>query len=192
MNDGTITLNFNEPVNAFAFDATYVSIQRTQSALIMANTYQLTSGTSTRSTDGLQLVVTVSFFDLKTIKQVNPSFTSARTTSYRGVSAQTVQDMAGNQVTPIVITSALNAISRLIPIPLVSLVFAFDFDLDASNVTLSFSETMDETSLDATKIGFHKTHAIASGLGRLSADRWIDSLQLTINLVRLESCQSWY
>ena len=148
LNMGTITLNFNEPVDSATLDVsglTLLSAPNSTSSLTL-------SGGNTSSDDGHQLVVLLSVDDLNELKKMEDTFVSQET-SWLAAAVRTIRDMAGNPLQPVTISSPLNAVSFINDTTMPVLV-AFHVDMSAEIVTLEFAETVNTSSILFTGITF--------------------------------------
>ena len=104
LNDETLTLYFNEPVNASTFIPSGLTVQnarRSRTGVVLSNSYTL-------SDDGLAIIVTLSNTDLNEIKRIDALLVS-EDTSYVTVTRDLIQDMSDNPVIPILNGNALRA-----------------------------------------------------------------------------------
>ena len=140
----TITLSFSETVNVTTLDVT-------QLTLVGANgdSYTLTDG---QILHGNEPVVTINLvrFDLDIIKQKLNLATNNDNTML-SLTNLTVQDMNNNFVVPLNFTEALD-VSEFTPDEINPYLESFDLDMDAATITLSFSETVNSSSLNVTSI----------------------------------------
>ena len=98
------------------------------------------------------LTVHFSHFDLNTVKALTELATSDEDT-FLSLTSTTVQDMVHNYVVPINASQSLKVTNYTADTTRPQL-RGFSFDLDAGNLTLTFTETVNVTSLDVTQLTF--------------------------------------
>ena len=101
------------------------------------------------------LTVHFSHFDLNTIKALTELATSGEDT-FLSFTSTAVQDMVRNYVVPINASQPLKVTNYTADTTRPQL-RGFSFDLDAGNLTLTFTETVNVTSLDVTQLTFINT-----------------------------------
>lgn len=144
-NSETLTLNFNEPVNAATLQATGITLLDDQSG----TPYRLSDG-NTSSLNGLQIVVDLTETDLNNIKELETLLVSLET-SYISITGDVIEDMNGNGVVPIDPDEALNA-SMFVNDTTRPRLGSFDLDLNSNTLTLEFVETVNTSSINFTGI----------------------------------------
>ena len=147
LNFETLTLNFDEPVNASSLDTTGITLLSEQSG---SSTFTLTEGSNTSSENGLQIVINFSVDDLNEIKFLEALFVDIDS-SYVAIEPIAIADMNGNLVVEIVPENALNA-SSFVNDTTRPRLFAFDLDLNTNIMTLEFVETVNTSSINFTGI----------------------------------------
>jgi len=113
----------------------------------------LTSG-STASANGLQLIIGLTVADLNAIRALSPLFTST-SSAYMSFTSALILDMANNAVAAVSNTAALQAASFITDSQQPTLL-SFDFNLNAGTIILTFSKTMNVSTLAVAGIGFQK------------------------------------
>ena len=98
------------------------------------------------------LTLYFSHFDLNTIKALTELATSEEDT-FLSLTSTAVQDMVRNYVVPINASQPLEVTNYTVDTTRPQL-RGFSFDLDAGNLTLTFTETVNVTSLDVTQLTF--------------------------------------
>ena len=147
LDTGLLLLSFDEPVNASSINPDRFVLQSGNSGMITS--YQLTSG-STSSADGLIIALNTAPSDLNLIKNFTDLFVDEET-SYLGFLPGAIADMNMNLI------SALN-LSQAIPVGLFIAdttrpeLLSFDLDLTGERITLSFTETVNVSTLDVAQI----------------------------------------
>ena len=141
LNHGTLTLNFDEPVNTSTFDPTGITLASTMGG---SSTLPLTGGNTT-SYNGLQVVVNLSDDDLNDIKVLESLYTDSDNV-YISLEPSTIADMNGNPVNAVFLSDALNATS-FINDTTSPILLAFDLDFNSDILTLEFAETVNTSSI---------------------------------------------
>ena len=145
LNSETLTLNFDEPVNAMTLDATGITLLNRQGG----TQYELTGG-NTSSINGLQIVVDLIDRDLDIIKEMESLLVSTKS-NFISITEAVIADMNGNQVNPIPIQDALNSSSFINDTTRPNL-REFDLNLNSNILTLEFVETVNTSSINFTGI----------------------------------------
>ena len=146
LNLETLTLNFDEPVNASSLDTRGITLLDESGG---ASRYSLTGGTAV-SDNGLQIIVVLSPDDLNGIKTIESLFVSLESSNI-AITSSTISDMNGNPVVEITFDDAING-SSFVNDSTRPVVRAFDLDLDANTMTLEFVETVNTSSINFTGI----------------------------------------
>ena len=147
LNLGSLTLHFDETVNSTSFDASGVTLVSSSSSLSVA--YTLTNTSFTISANSPVLEVVLSSSDLNAIITNNNIATSIND-AFLIATNESVSDLFGNSLRPIAQTSAQQAGSfTLDTTP--PLLFNWGLDMDAGQLLLTFSETVDITTLNPTQ-----------------------------------------
>lgn len=149
LNTGTLTLSFNETVNANSLDTTQLTLASGRNITDSAHTYTLTNTSSVTSQPNLPTVtIIMSTFDLNRIKQLTALCTS-QNTSYLYVSSQAVADTFGNLNLRVPPTQAIRA-QQFIPDKTPPTFAGFSLDMNTGTFTLTFSETVNSATLYLT------------------------------------------
>jgi len=148
MNNGTLLLNFNEPVDVATLDVTKLILQSHANEAV-SDTFRLTSG-GTSSSNGLQVLVQMTDTDLNNIKKREYLYVNS-SSAYLQVEAGFIKDMAGNQIVAIPNASA-QAAALYITDTTRPRVVSFSLDMTAETLTILFSETVDVRSYNASAI----------------------------------------
>ena len=106
------------------------------------------------------LIVYLSRDDLDEVKKL-ASLATSNGDSYLSITSTAVLDMVGNNVTAISASAArmTNGYTRDVSEPVL---LGYDLDIDAGNLTITFSETVNVSTLDVTQLTFHNTRNIWS------------------------------
>jgi hypothetical protein len=140
MSLGTITLNFDEPMNASSLEVTGLRFQAVPSFTAGDAEYRLTDGTFA-TVNGLSVTVNMTTTDLNAIKAI-AGLVVDNTTTYLTVDAGAVTDMAGNGVNAIASSDAL-AVAQFVADSVRPSLVSFSIDMDTGVLELTFTETMD-------------------------------------------------
>ena len=195
VNLGTLTLNFDEPVNASTLDPTGISLLSSEDM----REIRLTGGNTT-SDNGLQIVVVITEDDLNAIKVLENLYTEDSNV-YISVDPSTISDMNNNPVNAL---SALNATAFTNDTTSPKL-RAFDLDFDSDILTLEFVETVNTSSIDFTGITLqddsntNNTYTLTGGVLESYADSAIvrfkllrdDANQVKIQEIALTGRTTW-
>ena len=174
-NNGQIILSFSEIVNGSSFNGTAIILQNNDQGDITH--YRLTGGyTDTFISDILN--VTLDSKDTNTIKAILNLATSQETT-YISVESGLIHDMNGNALSETVIKASKYIDDRVRPVLL-----NFTLDLNSSEIQLTFSETVDASTLNISAFTISSSpllDAISIHLESSSASK-TDSTEITIYL----------
>ena len=195
VNLGTLTLNFDEPVNASTLDPTGISLLSSEDMREL----RLTGGNTT-SDNGLQIVVVITEDDLNAIKVLENLYTEDSNV-YISVDPSTISDMNNNPVNAL---SALNATAFTNDTTSPKL-RAFDLDFNSDILTLEFVETVNTSSIDFTGITLqddsntNNTYTLTGGVLQSYADSAIvrfkilrdDANQVKIQEIALTGRTTW-
>ena len=167
LNQGLITLNFSETVQAGSIVLTDIALQNTRQ---LDNTtdvsYSLTGG-QVLSSDGPMIVIQISDFDLNELKLIPELVSGADNISantFLTLRLTAVRDSNENFVHEIPFSDALEAaafISDITPPALLG----FDLDLNVGVITLNFSEAVNGTTLNPagiTLLNMNETNATST------------------------------
>ena len=146
---GVLNFTFTDIIDANTFDATAITIQSTVTAT-PGETVQLTSSTTTNSTDGYDLVVQLSVQDLLRIRDI-PALATRRENTYLSIQAFAVDDVNGVDVLAITDGKAIQA-SEVFPDTIPPDFEYFDLDMDEGTLTFKLSDFILESSFQPTSI----------------------------------------
>ena len=149
MNLGTISMTFDDVMSVATLKPISFTLQSSSSIVTGTKTYQLTGG-STASVDGFTIIISLTSTDLNAIKALR-SLCSALTNTYLVVSSDGLLNYASVPMVSIISNSALRATSFVADTtsPVLS---SFSFNQASGQLTLTFSETVDLTTLDVSQI----------------------------------------
>ena len=178
-NSGVFILNFSEPISGASFNISNVILQSVQdlTAWLSEDSHsQLISPPSyVVAVDTLSLVIRLGWDDQNAIKAKYKLYTTVAN-SYFSATAAAVTDLYGNALTPILYSNAL-ALSAVTPDSTSPVLLAFNLDmnnlafsqsvlnktvtLQTAQLTLMFSETVDMTTFNPTKITLQSSQTIS-------------------------------
>lgn len=175
MNDNTLTLNFNEPVNDIndAYDA--ITIQSKADLTDVnapAPTKVTLSGAKSkvRSTDGMVLIIYLRDKDIN-LKTKDAGLAISDNTSFISMKSAFIVDMAGVNVKPIFYTAAkqtpAGGFTQDTTRPQLQ---SWDLDMTLARLTLHFLETMDIASLEVDKIKLQAKASVVDTADDTSGD----------------------
>jgi len=147
LNSDLMSLTFSETVNAATFDPSAMTIQGLEDTSLSSLSYDLTGGEASQI-DSTIVSLNLTHGDSNAIKRLIKVASSSENT-FLSFSEQLVNDTAGNQVTPRAVDSAIT-VSNYTADGVRPTIENFDFDLASGTLVLSFSETMNASSIDVT------------------------------------------
>ena len=149
LNSGNLTLEFSETVDTNTFDITAFTLQSSANVSESIDSYNL--GTPYLLTgDEVVIVQLLQYTDFNTIKSKGELGTSTANT-FLTITELAITDMIGNPVDPIDSEFGLKAL-RVIPDMIQPELESFDLDMDEGTITLTFSETVNTSTLDVSQI----------------------------------------
>ena len=147
-----LVLSFNETVNS---DVTVAEITISDGSGLLTDerTFTLTNTSFTTDPDTPILTIRLSVFDLNELKKREGLATNINNT-FLSFSSLTLTDVFGNAVVPISLNASIMA-NVYVPDTIPPSYTGFSLDMDNGVLTLTFSETVNSTSLDTTRLTFH-------------------------------------
>ena len=150
LDKGLLQLIFSETVNASSFDPAGITIQSVHNATIIpTDQHTLTGGSLTMLVDSIVLTLNMTTTDLNIIKARGIALDN--TTTWLTLTNSTVLDMSDNPVTPIVNNFDAEPVTLYDPDITEPVLVNFTLDLTQELLLLTFSETVDATSVNATQ-----------------------------------------
>ena len=148
LNAGMITLSFSETVRLSTINVTQLTLQSSRSN--STQSFTLTNFSLTNDADSTMLDITISVDGLNRIKFLSELATDLNST-FLSLTALFITDMFGNRIVSIPATGAkqITGFTKDVISPVIEY---FDLDLNVGNLTIEFSETVNASSLDVTKI----------------------------------------
>lgn len=149
LNSGNLTLEFTETVDTNTFDITAFTLQSSSNASESIDSYNL--GTPYLLTgDEVIIVQLLQYTDFNTFKSKGELGTLTENT-FLTITDLAITDMIGNPVNPIESEFGLKAL-KVIPDMIQPELESFDLDMDQGTMTLTFSETVNTSTLDVSQI----------------------------------------
>ena len=152
MNIGQLEMTFTETMSAATLKPALFVIQ--SSATIGFEQYRLTNGTIAQVDDTLLTIDLVSA-DMNQIKKMT-ALASSKDSTWLSIMVKAVQDMATNDIVPVVSAKAKVANNFTEDLTKPKLV-SFDIDMHEQTVKFTFSETMDVSTFHGKQITIHST-----------------------------------
>ena len=149
IDDGLLTLLFDEPIDIDTVNLTLITLLSAPTSGPGVESFTLTGGTAT-TMNQLQVIVNMTRSDLNTVKQML-SLIRGTASSFVSIPPEFITDVSGNPVTEVNTTSAVMA-SSFINDGTEPRILAFDMDMNTGVLTLFFSETVDVSTFDFTGI----------------------------------------
>jgi len=146
---GALSLLFSEAVNISSLDPSGITLLNTNSAATATQRFTLTGGMSFPNYTEVTFELFLTFEDLSAIQELTNLATSPND-SFIALSTGSIYDMFGNSVVDIPLTNAQQALAHDPDMRPPRLEF-FTFDLDEGLLVLTFSESVNITSLNASQ-----------------------------------------
>lgn len=182
--DHLLVLTFDETVETSSFRILSVALQDHQSN--PSQTVGLTSGSSTTSPDGTEVVITLSTDDFNAITATFP-LASMEENTFITLAASTVLDTNGNPSVEILSSNALqitNHTADQTPPTLDD----FDFDVNSGRLTLVFSESVNVSSFMPFQVTIQNLRSNATEIYALTGGMITQPISTTIvvSLTRMD------
>lgn len=178
LDNGVLTLVFNESVNITTFDMTQLTLQSDMSG--PSSTYTIIGGVPTQrlsTTIDLSLLVS----DLNAIKAL-PGLASLRGNTYLSITSATIKDMNDNNVLPLPMSDSLLA-TVYTEDETGPTITGFDLNYDSGVLTVYFDETIDLATLDPRAMTFQSS--LGANVHTLRESVGLDMGLLTFTRVQL-------
>jgi hypothetical protein len=148
MHTGKLTLVFDETMDVDELKVAQIALHsHADKTNADYQVVTLSAGSSSSSPNGVSVVIDLSTTDLNNIKVNTELAHKVKTTVFLTASATAIKDMNGKTLNAV----ASKAAGSFIEDTFAPTLESFEFNLNTRTVTLSFSETMKASSLDATK-----------------------------------------
>ena len=161
-NTGVLNLTFTDVVDSLSFTADGIVFQSVMDTDLYPSspTYPLTSGSRTNSPNGNLLVVRLSHSDLLNLNSI-PGLAINQNDTYITMRADVVDDTRGEDVIAITDGNAVQVTNfyfdRIMPE-----LSSFTLDMNTGELSLTFSETINETSIMYEGISLYSTSSLNS------------------------------
>ena len=183
LDNGVITLVFNESVNLTSFDTTQLTLQSDRSG--PSSTYTIVGGMTSQR---LSTTIDVSLLpnDLNAIKAL-PDLASLRSNTYLSITSSTVKDNNDNYVLPRPMSDAL-LVAEYTADTTGPTIEGFELDYNSGVLTIYFDETIDLATLDPRALTFQSSSGENSvNFHILSDSVGLDTGLLTFTRVQLSN-----
>ena len=147
MNSGTLILSFDKQISEATVDIVAVTLQNSINRTVWFSPSRDSLYTGSERT----LSVRLSHNDVQRLKKIRDLATSVEN-SYLTVTANLIQDIQGRDIKPIADGQALQA-TTFTPDTTAPVLHSWFLDLDSGELGLSFSETVDALTLNASGLG---------------------------------------
>ena len=176
LQDHFLVLTFDETVETSSFRILSVALQDRQSNPTQA--VRLTSGSSTTSPDGIEVVITLSTDDFNAITATFP-LASMEENTFITLEASTVLDTNGNPSVEITSSNALQITNHTADQTSPALV-EFDFDVNSGRLTLVFSESVNVSSFIPSQVTIQNLRSLATEIYTLTGGMISQPISTTI------------
>ena len=183
----TLTLSFNESVDALTLNVTHLTLATAPNITGQESlAYALETSLTTQGSNLPALVVTLSSSDLNQLKR-RADLASSRDTTHLFLGREAVQDTFGNPVVQVAPSDAalVSSYRRDATQPVLE---AFDFDANRGALTLTFSETVNTSSLDTSGVTLYQDsgrrlqrHTLGGGYLSVTPPSDVVTLVLTVD-----------
>ena len=155
LNEGLLTLSFNEPVKASSFDPTGITIRGEANTSNPVLYHRLTGGTTVSSDDPV-IIVQLDPYDLNVLK--GSVFAKDSNSTFLAIESTTITDNAftPNDIIPISTESAIPT-SNYTADTTSPVLLEYTLDMDSDILILTFNEPINHTSVDCTNITLYNT-----------------------------------
>ena len=161
LDDEKITFSFSETINVTSFNIGQLLLQNGATSARTTQSYNLNNGTFQPADTGDVVDLYLSAYDLNQIKLLTSLGTNVSDT-YLSFTSGTVLDMFGNPIGTISRDTAIQAASFAPDLTSPDLV-DFCLDMNTGQLMLTFSESVDVNTFDATEFSFQNFRSPADG-----------------------------
>ena len=181
LEDGNLTLTFSEPVSSIGFNIDGITILSGNAT----NGVTLTTS-STMSSAGTEITVTLSSEDLNRLK--DSEFATSSADTFIALTSSTAEDLAltPNAIVPVLASDPLQS-AMFIPDTSPPMVLNFTFDLNSDQILLTFDEPIQDDEIISTAFvltGLSGMPSVALELGNASTISVSDVVVVRIDLLR--------
>ena len=164
MTEQIINLTFSETINSSSVDVTkFIFLNEMRAAI---SSYTL-SDSNVISNDSTLLTISFSFSDINNIKAIEDLLTS-RDDTFIAVDREGLMDMAGNELIEVFPFNA-EQVTAFLPDMINPELVNYTIDIDQGDLLLTFTETVQERSLDITQLTFQSNFSIPDSRYNLTA-----------------------
>ena len=160
MDSGEVVLLFSDVVDAQTFDMSALTFQGHNNRIPLEWHSLSSSSSSASSTNSFSVTVTLGENDLNRIKQIRALATGVSDT-FLTVGASLVDDLAGIDLRAVTDGKAL-AVNRFTRDSHDPVLESWSLDMDQSQLTLTFSEVVDITTIDVTEISLQPRQSLST------------------------------
>ena len=176
LQDQLLALTFDETVDTSSFRILRVALQDRQSS--PNQIVRLTSGSSTSSPDGIEVVINLSVNDFNTITATFPLASTAENT-FITLEASAVLDANGNPSAEIPSSNALQITNHTAD-QTPPMLDDFDFDVNTGRLTLVFSESVNVSSFMPSQVTIQNLRTLATEIYTLNGGMISQPISTTI------------
>jgi len=181
-----LRMDFDEIVNASSLEPTAITLQ-SQKVRGGAPTFFTLTGGRGLSPNGLRVDMLVTDADINVIKDMEKLFVNSAS-AFLSATDQMIRDMASNTMVSVSASAALEADSFIDDHTRPKLQ-SYSIDMDKETLSLSFTETIDVSTIDPTQVTLHSTKLGASGGYTLTGGPLVssdDNTSLTFSLIHAD------
>ena len=161
LNSSELVLRFNETVNRESLNVESITIQHAEESSGPLFTLQLTpESSSSISPNNTYIIVDLGLFDLNNLKRLTEVATS-RNNTYLSINSSAIDDMNENAVVQIPSNNALQ-VSNFIQDQIRPALVSFSLDVNSGVLVLTFSETVNATTLNISAISLQSQDSFLS------------------------------
>ena len=184
LNTGVLNLTFSEGINISTLVLSDIQLQSEMDE--EGTEYSLTGGTAVRSENGFAAIITLSSDDLNNIKALTDLATNNSNT-FISFSSSAIADLFNNSVIAINSSNARQVLTYESDTTSPELI-SYSIDMDSAILNLTFSETVDISSLDITSISLQDSRNITASatLGSYTLTSSTVSSLLSNTLIQLQ------
>ena len=157
-----ITFSFSETVNVTSFSIDQLVLQNGPTSATTTSSYSLNNGTFQPTDAGDVVELYLSDFDLNRIKLLTTLGTNQSDT-YLSFTNGTVLDMFDNPIDEISTEAAIQAAS-FVPDATSPELIGFCLDMNTGQLTLTFSESVDVNTFNATEFAFQSMESLGTSM----------------------------
>ncbi|KAL5489590.1 hypothetical protein EMCRGX_G018700 [Ephydatia muelleri] len=154
MSSNVISLTFSETVSAGTFNPTNLTLYVPVLGAAAVN-YTLTTSYVTPLVDSTVIYVQLSSVDSNQVKVLSPQLATSESNTFLAISSGAIKDTSGNPVLPANLNASAFAKDIIPPVLL-----SFSFNLTSGVLTLTFSKTVNASTLSTSSLAFQVTQNV--------------------------------